>query len=91
MEKIVTGKQARHVIIVSAEVMTEDRWQILKDRLELWLPENGQAAHRNGFTTVGQCKGWLVKMLKKPGWPSATTWELWRHTDGRWLAYERKE
>lgn len=81
----VQGIDARHIICVMAEEMTDARWEKIGGQLEIWQPESV----RRGFGQSGQARAWLARFLRKPGWPDAETFEIWR-TGSTWHCYRRK-
>jgi len=88
-EHPVQGLAAVHTIEVVDSALTVEEWNKRKAagwRMDPW----GHGPYTNGsFTSAGKAVGWLKKLLKKPGWPEATRWEVWRDINGgdNWTTY----
>lgn len=80
---VVDGKIATHIVSVYNGRMTTEIWEKDEARLRSWEPENGAS-----FPTSGHASRWLVKFLKKDGWPEPTCWEIWKCEYGDdWAVY----
>ena len=71
----VVGRLAKHEVVSKIGTLDEATWERNKNRLQRWKPESGK--QRDGFTSKGNARRWITKLLKKEGWPDATQWEIW--------------
>jgi len=71
----VQGTQAEHRIQIFERDISVQEYQARKaaGEFENWAPESGAAL---------KTLGWLKKLLKKVGWPTATEWEIYQSRDG---------
>jgi len=70
----VQGTQAEHRIQIFERDISVEEYQARKaaGEFEGWAP----------VKTLGAATGWLKKLLKKVGWPTATEWEIYQSRDG---------
>lgn len=71
----VQGTQAEHRIQIFERDISVEEYQARKaaGEFENWAPK---------MKTLGAATGWLKKLLKKVGWPTATEWEIYQSRDG---------
>ena len=75
----VVGTQATHKITVHDEMLTQAEFT-RRGNLTRYEPDYSGFEY---FKTSGRASRWLKILLKKPGWPERSDWEIWQNIDGK--------